>query len=358
MKKTFLVLNALALSLHAMAQLPEPRVPVFEVFTSSTCGPCKPGNAVYEGVVGPKPATEYVSVKFQQNFPGTGDPYCTTETQSRRGFYSINSIPRMEIDGGWDQNAQSFTNALYTSAKAVAAQYRLSGAFTQSGKTITGKIKFTPLTTAAAAANTRLYIVIVETRTVNNVKSNGETEFFNVAKKMIPNQNGTTLNTHTINVMDSMTFTYTFNGNYRLPSNGLDTSKINHAIEHSVENFANLRVVAWVQASDKTIYQGANLMKVNALDVNDVVSNISALGVFPNPADKSVNIDYNLANADDITVSIVDMQGALVARKVVNGTAGANHVNMATNELPSGYYTLIMTDTKNGVAVEKLSVVH
>lgn len=197
MKRLLLLSGGLIFSATVMAQ--EPKIPVFEIFTSSTCPPCKPGNEIYHGVVDPKPKSEYVELKYQQNFPGTGDPYCTAETQSRRSsYYGINSIPRMEIDGGWDKNAQSFTNSLYTSAKAVAAEYKMSGAFTQTGNTITARVKYSPLTPAAAAIGAKLHVVIVETKTVQNIKSNGETEFFNVVKKMLPNQNGTSLPAMTV----------------------------------------------------------------------------------------------------------------------------------------------------------------
>jgi hypothetical protein len=49
-------------------------------------------------------------------------------------------------------------------------------------------------------------------------------------------------------------YTYTFKGNYRLPVNAGDP--INHAQEHSVENFDNLMVVYWLQdVVTKEVYQ-------------------------------------------------------------------------------------------------------
>ena len=48
-------------------------------------------------------------------------------------------------------------------------------------------------------------MVIYEKRTVNNVKTNGEIAFFKVVKKMIPNENGTTLPAVSIGVWDSIT---------------------------------------------------------------------------------------------------------------------------------------------------------
>jgi hypothetical protein len=122
------------------------RIPLFEVFTSSTCGPCKPGNDNYHSIVNPKPASEFVSVKYQQDFPGSGDPYCTTEAVNRRTTpYAINSIPRMEIDGGWDANASSFSNALYDAARAIPAQYKMSGFYDINNMTISARVRFFPI---------------------------------------------------------------------------------------------------------------------------------------------------------------------------------------------------------------------
>src|SRR6478672_10485116 len=147
MKKILLSVGILLTVSAADAQT---RYPLYEVFTSSTCGPCYNGNAVYEGVVASKPASDYVCVKYQQNFPVisgiVGDPYCTDETVSRRSsYYAINSIPRMEIDGAWDQNAQSFTNALYTSSKAVVAKYSIIGTWSIKNKVVTAKFITSPL---------------------------------------------------------------------------------------------------------------------------------------------------------------------------------------------------------------------
>jgi hypothetical protein len=166
------------------------RIPLFEIYTSSTCPPCKPGNDNYHSIVDTKPSTDYVSIKFQQNFPGSGDPYATTETVNRRStYYGITSIPRMEIDGGWDENANDFTTALYDAARALPAQYKLTGNYAQVGPSITAKVKFSPLFNSTGA---KVYVAILEKSTINNVKSNGETIFYQVAKKMLPSELGTT----------------------------------------------------------------------------------------------------------------------------------------------------------------------
>ena len=48
-----------------------------------------------------------------------------------------------------------------------------------------------------------------------------------------------------------MNLTYTFNGLYNLPPDS-DTP-IDHAIEHSIEDFQNLGVAVWIQDLDTSI---------------------------------------------------------------------------------------------------------
>src|SRR5690606_1226575 len=191
------------------------RQPLFEVFTSSTCPPCKPGNENYHSIVDVKPASEFVSIKYQQDFPGQGDTYATTESLNRRFFYAISSIPRMEIDGGWDENANVFTNQLYNDAKDVPAFYEMSGTYLINNKTVTAAVNYKPLVTSNSM---KLYVAVLEDTTIKNVKNNGEVRFMSVMKKMLPNEFGTVINTP-VNTPATLNFNYTFNGNYRLPAN-------------------------------------------------------------------------------------------------------------------------------------------
>lgn len=346
-------------SFISVAQAQEPRVPLFEVFTSSTCGPCNPGNATFDGVVAGKPAGEYVTVKYQMYFPGSGDPYSTLEGKNR--FWNIYNagassagIPEMEIDGGWHQNAQSFTNALYTSAKAVPATYKLSGNYTVTGKVVSATIKSKAL---SAGTDAKLFVAIVETETKDNVKSNGETKFHHVMKKMIPSDLGTPL-TAAVGTEETKTLTFTFAGNYRLPANGQTASWINNATEHSVENFANLKVVAWVQGSDKKVYQAANLTKGAGTGVSQVSTTVGAITVYPNPAKDVVNVNFDMTAADEVFATIVSLNGAVVGKQQVKMNAGKNTMTFDVKGLAAGFYNLIIFDSSNNSFAQRVSVVH
>ncbi|MBK9249101.1 MAG: hypothetical protein IPM69_13550 [Ignavibacteria bacterium] len=230
------------------------RLPLLEVFTSSTCGPCKPGNERLDAVIKPIDRSNYTVLKFQQDFPGTGDPYATNETINRRNFYNINSIPRMEVDGGWDQNASSFTNQVMNDATSQICLLNWEASYAVVGNKVSVTATLDPLADYSEQ-NMKIYVAILEKRTVKNIKSNGETVFEDVVKKMLPDENGTPLAPMTKGTKVTKTFEYTFPGKYRLPSDGQSANRIKLASENSVEDIANLEVIVWAQnTATKEVY--------------------------------------------------------------------------------------------------------
>jgi len=332
------------------------RIPLLEVFTSSTCSPCTPGNINFHSIVDSKPANEYVAIKYQQDFPGVGDPYRTTESVNRRTTpYAINSIPRMEIDGFWDGNASSFTGILYDAARAIPAQYKMDGTFNVNNMTVSAKVKFSPLFNTTGA---KLYVAILERKTVQNVKTNGETEFFQVMKKMLPTETGTTMPMVAIGSWDSISFNYTFKGNYRLPIDGQTGNIINHATEHSVEHFYNTNVVAWIQAADKTVYQAINLTSLTPTSIEDFSTTINTIDVYPNPSTDLINVSMDLKSNDEILATLIDVKGNVIESKSVNMQAGKNNLQFNTSALATGTYHLMLFDSKNNSSVHKIQVQH
>lgn len=353
--KRSLLLAALGLAAFG-TNAQEQRVPLFEVFTSSTCPPCKPGNEVFKSVVDPKPASEYVAIKFQQNFPGSGDPYATGESVARRGYYAINSVPRLEIDGGWDGNGNSFTNTLYSNAKAVPATYQLNGVYTVTGQEVKAQVKYKPL---EAGTNAVLYVAIMESETALNVKNNGEVKFYNVFKKFMPSESGTNISSTAVGTTDTKELTFTFAGSsHFLPPNGSQANWIDHSTQHSVENFNNLKVVAWIQGSDKKVYQAANLVKNGNLGVEQVASKIGDVKVYPNPASNLVKIDFDMVEADFVSASLVSLTGAVVKSQNVRLDKGQNQIAFNTEDLASGMYNLIIFDSKNNSFAQRVVIGH
>jgi hypothetical protein len=311
------------------------RVTLHEIFTSATCGPCVPGNVNQKNIVDGKTAGTYATVKYQQDFPGTGDPYATNETVARRGtFYGINSIPRMEIDGGWDGNANSLTNAIFDQYQQIPTVVELKATYHVSGQSV--GIDVNAKSYIDLPSTTKLYIAIMEKITTQNVKSNGETEFEHVVKKMHPNQNGAVMTSLKANNPVDYNVVYTFPGSYKLAPNG--QTRIDLTKEHSVENFNNLEVVVWLQnTATKEVYQAANAVSWNT----GVAENKTAtsVNVYPNPANASTNVNFNLVSEGIVKIEVVNMLGQVVSTQVSKTLApGEQNIELNTSNIQTGAY--------------------
>ena len=325
------------------------RMPLYETFTSSTCGPCVAGNTNMESLFAANP-NKWVCVKYQMSWPGSGDPYYTAEGGVRRQFYGVNSVPRQEIDGGYDGNSSSVTQADFDAAYAVPAFMQISADLTRGGNIITVDYTITPK--IDFPANAKLYIAIVEKKTFNNVGSNGETEFHWVMKKMLPNGSGTTIGPLTAGTPVTNTVVYTFKGNYRLPNNANDP--INHSIENSVENFNNLLAVVWVQnPATMEIYQSA--LSTFAIGMDKAERDNLIKSVYPNPAQNQVNIDLNMEQNENVEVSIINTVGQVVINKQFGNMNGANTLSIDLENMSQGIY-FVKIQVGNKIYTKPLTV--
>ena len=331
------------------------RIVLHEGFTSSSCGPCKSGNASLKSVLNSKEYDQWACVKYQMNWPSSatkeGDPYYTTEGYTRRYFYLVSSVPYLVVDGvGYTGNTGSYTSGNYNTLAAIPAAATMSGEATHNDKTIglntTINVSTTDLSTNP---DLRFFAAIVEKRTVKNVGSNGETEFEYVFKKFMTSDNGDQLSGLSLNAQKSVNYSYTFNGEYRLPKDADDP--INNATEHSVEIFKNLMVVYWLQdIVTKEVYQAGKAEPYEGVIVGlkDINNKDVTLTVFPNPATEQLNINSSIPFAK---VSLVNLLGQTI--REIN--VGNENYTMDVSDLSKGLY-LIKIDTEQGSVTKKIQI--
>ena len=165
------------------------RIPMLETFTSSTSVPSKNFNTQFENTIA-QFTGDVVHVKYPMNWPGTGDPYYTNEAGTRRQYYSVSTLPNLQVDGtDWAAYNTIFDQTVLTSAQNKMALIDLSAGYYYNGQTVCANISVSPLIDMPNA-NLTLYAAIYERETTQNVKSSGETSFYHVMKKMLPNANG------------------------------------------------------------------------------------------------------------------------------------------------------------------------
>lgn len=359
MKKHYLFIATAFMSLTSLAQN---RTAFVETFTSSTCGPCVGGNINIESVFDDvQNDDKFVSLKYQMSWPGNGDPYFTEEGEIRRDVYGINGVPNTRLDGGdgvgftdgisTSSFAQSHLNASYNNpAKAnITATYQVD----EVAKTVAIEVDVEVLENTNPGV--RIYLAIFEYSTQNNTGGNGETSFEHVMKKMIPSASGTVMPPMTAGEVYHFEYTYQFNGNYVLPANAL--SPTDHATEHSVEEFSDLGVAAWVQTlSTREVYNAGYAEPGIVANVSEEVNTIASAKIYPNPATDNALVAIQTLENQDVKIEVVNMMGQIVSTLTKeNVEAGRTTHNLDVSSLTSGMYT-VRISSANGVVSKRLSI--
>lgn len=334
-----------------------PRVVLHEVFSSSTCGPCRPGNVQLMNVLDQKDPADYAMVKYQMSWPGTGDPYYTLEGNSRRTFYAVSGIPDLNVDGAkWKLNPTGYTTAMFDEAKAIPAIVEIAANHWRVGNTVWATATFTSF---KDLSNVRAFMVINEKITDQNVKTNGEAEFHHVMKKMMTGTTGQLISSLKANTPVTISKDFTFPGDYTLPDNAQDTRIANvNKTFHTVEQFDDLEVVVFLQnTTTKEVYQAAN-SKSFGTGVANATKSQSAVKVFPNPAQDNIGVDFNVTNEGRVRFEIVNQLGQVVKMEEKGKLAvGEYFMNFSTETLNNGVYYLNVV-TNGNISTQTFIVAH
>ena len=79
------------------------------------------------------------------------------------------------------------------------------------------------------------------------------------------------------------------------------------------------------------------------------ITSISSVKLFPNPASDNVNVELNLKENANITLSIVDNSGKIVYTENASLLEGKSIQSLNTSSLKAGYYNVVIS-TENSVA--------
>ena len=183
--------------------------PLFEEFTSSTCSPCKEFNTDFVPWC-LSHEDDITLVKYQMDWPGSGDPYYTPEGGVRKDYYGVGGVPDLYCNGGAVVTDIGEVQTTYDQAITEIGIINLVATHTFTGHVIDVTATVLPY---ADFSDCRLYIVVMEKVTHNNIGGNGETSFHHVMMKMIPDAEGSTLNLQDrvpVTITESIDLTGTF----------------------------------------------------------------------------------------------------------------------------------------------------
>lgn len=254
MKKvySFLAVAAiLALSTTAIAQTQ--RMVLIEKGSNASCGPCAAQNPGFHSMLNTVD-DKHVAISYQWYFPGF-DPmnqHNPTEANARFStYYGNNGVPTAMIDGvvptnaypgfngGYEGSPAGFSAQMINDRYAVPSPFQIDIDYSITPSSITAEVTVTA-TQSVSGNNLKLRIAAIE-RVIEFASApgtNGETVFYNVMKKFMPNTNGLNLQNSWV-AGDSQTFTQSWT-------------------HQNIYSFDQLSVVAFVQNdANKEVMQAA-----------------------------------------------------------------------------------------------------
>lgn len=347
MKKIYALLACGLFTFTAGAQ--SQRLVLIEEFTQASCGPCAAANPAFNTLLNNN-ASKCVSIKYQTNWPGT-DPMNAqypSGVASRVSYYSCNSVPYAVMDG------TPVTGSSYTgypgnlNGTKINNEYAIPSPFTinvshhlnsnNDSIFISAHIAATQAFTAVSYL--RCQLVLVEKHIDFNTPpgSNGETDFYMVCRRMLPNQAGTALPLSWSPGDDS-------------------TINVKAAVPSYIYDINQLAVVCFVQdnGNKQVVQAGYSISPVGIHDYSKSPANIS---LFPNPADNVVKLSFNLEQSNDVIIHIYSVTGELVLTQK-RGTfgIGTQVIEINLEMLANGMYTVELLAGEQR-ATSRLNVVH
>ncbi len=261
MKRFTIFLASLLMLVSLKTNAQNERMLLLESFTNTGCGPCAMYNPGMDALIASNP-DKVVAIKYHVSWPSGADPmylHNTADNGSRVSYYNINSVPHVVVDGNrFSGNSGNITQSIIDQLSVIESpmQMRLSWELNDAQNTITVHVMGRVSTDIAGSS--KLYVGVIEKEIHFNSAPgpNGEKDFYDVMKKLLPSSSGQSLG----NLEADGYFAYTFTWELA-----------------NIYNMDQLDAIAWVQNSNtKEVYQAcksspsANPFFANEAAVSDI----------------------------------------------------------------------------------------
>ncbi len=333
------------------------RLVLLEQFTNSTIADNKTANDGI-GILLNDFDQDLISVEYHTDFPQP-DPFNEAnplDPSGRRAYYNVPTTPYSFIDGGFNplesaKGGESLDGLNLTFFPSDIRRRSLTDPMFVINVSLpsagTDEIEVNVSISALTDINvrTRTQIAIIE-RVVTGVNAeNGETEFRNVLRKMLPDAGG--LN----NIGPTNPDQFSAGESYQVPGQ-------NWTIRNVLDP-DQLAVVVFVQSdqqgdpdtngrffAQREVFQAA-LLSVTGKQIVTATSEeelleflLSDILLYPNPADHQMSILFNTKAKEEIIWKVIDMKGVEMAEGKVG--RGISEFSIDTQNYASGLYNLFL----------------
>ncbi|MDE5544454.1 MAG: T9SS type A sorting domain-containing protein [Bacteroidales bacterium] len=315
-------------------------IPMLECFTSATCNPCRTLNPYLNPALAElKEEGKLNVVKYQMNFPGTGDKYYIVGNATRGQYYGVEGVPTLVLNGQErpiPEDGSFYPNVVVSTLRDMVEDASQNKAFFSikvnkaevNADSMLVKLDFDVVSHIPGSMRATVHAMVIEGTTHGNKVVNVEKDFHYVNMKFATPASGRSSNFKQENLVN---YTYT-----------VDMKNTN------VEEFSDLQVVIFVQdANDKYIYQsaGAKMGEGEPMAVED--EELAQVSIYPNPASHTVYV----AGLEKAQVEIFDLGG----RRVYEKTDADGVLEVSLASFAKGAYVVRIAQ-KGAVASRKLVV--
>ncbi len=194
-KHIYLGLLLILFSVLVMGQ--SQRLVLLEHFTQASCGPCATYNPQINNLLLANP-DKFTAIMYHTSWPGYDPMYNHNipENGARTTYYGVTSVPNSVLDGNiYNGHPSGWNITTINNRYAVPSPFEISLYQELSPGQDKFKVYMLIKATEDVDAGMKAHMVVIEKHIHFNTQpgSNGEVDFYNVMKKMLPNQNGTEL---------------------------------------------------------------------------------------------------------------------------------------------------------------------
>ncbi|HEY6162773.1 MAG TPA: T9SS type A sorting domain-containing protein [Bacteroidia bacterium] len=246
MKKITTLVAMACVSSFAFAQ--SQRLVLHEEFTQASCGPCAAANPYYNALVNAN-TNKLVSIKFQSSWPGVDPMNAQDATELNyvtSTYYGVNGVPDGKQDGV-DFYPGNISQGTIDAEYGVPSPFTITCTHMYNTAMDSVFVNATVTCTQNVTMTTpKFYMAMIERQISFSTPpgTNGEKDFYNVVRKMIPGQTGTTIAASWTNAQ-SQNFSFSI----KIPT--------------YIYNKGELAFVCWIQDdANKNVYQAGRSLPV------------------------------------------------------------------------------------------------
>lgn len=287
-----------------------------------------------------------INIQYHTSNPA-GDPFYTDNTQVtnlRQFYYGLSAAPYALLNGGTSvsQRFDYVDGSKPLNTNTVIIESLDDSKFEINMDSKIDQVLRTKVQVGAraniSASNISVKIAVIE-RIINSVPGqNGDQEFMNVVKAMLPSPSGTIYNRawskdEVVEIEKTWELQHVYNAN-------------------------ELRVVAFIQ-NEQTheIYQAA--MDTIGIIIYDDIKDPQAFDeagftIYPNPANQHATVLFNEETKEDLKIELFNSTGKLVHSTVIS--AGESSVDIPLDAYPDGLYLMRLVTEDRLLGIRKLVI--